>query len=113
CVSDDTTLCLGDGRFAVTVSWDATAQIGRTGVGHALPFHDPTGLFWFFDPSNVELVVKLLDGRPVNGHFWFYFGALSDVGYTITVTDTLDPLHPRRYVNAPGQYCGQADVQAF
>ena len=28
------------------------------------------GYFWFFDPANVELAVKVLDGRPINGKFW-------------------------------------------
>ena len=54
----------------------------------AVPITADTGYFWFFDDANVELVVKVLDGRSVNGHFWVFFGALSDVGYSITVTDT-------------------------
>ena len=49
---------------------------------------DDTGAFWFFDPENVELAVKVLDGRAINGRFWVYFGALTDVGYTLRVTDT-------------------------
>jgi ELWxxDGT repeat protein len=112
CVENDTTLCLGDGRFRVEVEWNAP-NLGRQGVGHAVPFRDPTGFFWFFDASNTELVVKLLDGRPVNGKYWFFYGALSDVGYTITVTDTLDPTKARHYVNPPGTFCGRADVDAF
>lgn len=31
-------------------------------------------------PGNIEMVVKVLDGRPMRRH--------SDVGYTVTVTDT-------------------------
>ncbi|HEV8240296.1 MAG TPA: hypothetical protein VGS57_13080 [Thermoanaerobaculia bacterium] len=112
CVESDTTLCLGDGRFSVQVEWNAP-NIGRQGVGHAVPFRDPTGFFWFFDASNTELVVKLLDGRAVNGKYWFFYGALSDVGYTITVTDTRDPTKVRHYVNPPGTLCGRADVDAF
>lgn len=43
--------------------------------------------FWFFHRDNLELVVKMLDGRIVNGRFWVFYGALSDVEYTLRVTD--------------------------
>ena len=45
-----------------------------------------TGTFWFFDSANVELVLKVLDGRVLNGHYWVFYGALSNVEYTIVVT---------------------------
>ena len=60
------------------------------GKGQAVPLTGDTGLFWFFGNSNLELIVKVLDGRPVNGHFWVFYGGLSDVEYRITVTDTTD-----------------------
>ena len=53
-----------------------------------MPLTGDTGAFWFFDAANIELVVKVLDGRPVNGNFWLFYGALSNVEYTLTVTDT-------------------------
>ena len=48
----------------------------RTGAGTALPLTADTGAFWFFDPANVEVLLKVLDGRPVNGQFWVFYGAL-------------------------------------
>ena len=30
-----------------------------------------------------------LDGRPQNGKLWFFYGGLSDVEYTVTLTDTV------------------------
>jgi len=57
-------------------------------------------------------VVKVLDGRPVNGRFWVFYGALSDVEYQITVTDTRNDVS-RVYHNDPGNICGQADTGAF
>ncbi|HEX9669687.1 MAG TPA: hypothetical protein VGC93_09405, partial [Thermoanaerobaculia bacterium] len=65
-----------------------------------------------FDASNIELVVKVLDGRPLNGKFWFFYGALSDVEYTLRVTDTTTGA-VRTYHNAPGNLCGRADTAAF
>jgi len=37
---------------------------GTTGAGQAVPGSDASGTFWFFSPTNTELVVKALDGRP-------------------------------------------------
>ena len=47
-----------------------------------------TGGFWFFNPDNVELMVKVLDGRPVNGYWWVFYAGLTDVEFTLTVTPT-------------------------
>ena len=33
-------------------------------------------------------MVKVLDGRPLNGHFWLFLSGLSTVEYTVRVTDT-------------------------
>ena len=112
CVADAETLCLLDGRFRVTVDWQDQHN-HRAGSGAAVPFTDRTGLFTFFNPSNVELVVKALDGRPVNGKLWIFYGALTDVGYTITIEDLVDGTAVRHYVNTPGELCGRGDTAAF
>ena len=71
-----------------------------------------TGYFWFFDPANVELVVKVLDGRGVNGHFWVFYGALSDVEYQVVVTDSVTG-ERRTYENERGNLASVADTSAF
>jgi len=112
CVEDDTTLCLLDGRYAVTVEWHDHHN-DRAGVGGAVPYADRSGFFWFFKPDNVELAVKILDGTQVNGHVWVFYGALTDVGYTLTVRDSGSGHDVVRYVNEPGNVCGGADTTAF
>ena len=77
-----------------------------------MPLNDQTGLFWFFDAANVELVAKMVDGRAVNGKFWFFYGALSNVQYDVRVTDTGDGSF-RTYHNAAGNLCGMGDTSAF
>ena len=86
CVPNATTLCLNGNRFQAQVSWRVASQ-GTAGNGTAISLSGDTGYFWFFSSGNVELVVKALDGRAVNGYFWIFYGALSDVEYTLTVTD--------------------------
>ena len=105
-----TSLCLQGPRFHVSVAWATTD--GRTGTGQAVSLTDDTGYFWFFDSGNVELVVKVLDGRGVNGHFWVFYGALSDVRYTITVDDTTGGTR-RTYQNPQGNMASVADTNAF
>ena len=75
------------GRFAARMSW--RDHEGHTGVaGVASPAADASALFWFFQPDNWELQVKVLDGCAFNGHWWVYAAAATDVEYTLTVTDT-------------------------
>ena len=110
CAASDTTLCLNAARFSASVAWkDST---GRTGDGHAIAITSDTGYYWFFSPSNIELVVKVLDARPVNGKYWVFFGALSNVEYTLTVTDTVTGAK-KQYVNPAGQFASVGDTKAF
>ena len=104
-------LCLNASRFAVTVDW-TNPRNGTNGTGHALPLTGDTGSFWFFDPRNVELNVKVLDGRAVNGHFWVFYASLSDVEFTITVTDT-ETGAVKTFHNPPYTLASRADITAF
>lgn len=111
CTADVGTLCLGGGRFQVNVSWQVPAQ-GLSGVGHQSALTSDTGAFWFFTPNNIELVVKVVDGKAFNGRFWVFAGALSDIQYTITVLDTTSGLR-KTYSNPSGTLASFADTNAF
>ncbi len=110
CVASGTRLCLNNNRFAVEVTWRDFE--GRTGVGQAVALTPDTGTFWFFDDANVELVIKVLDGTALNGRFWVFYGALSNVEYTITVTDTQTGAI-RTYTNPLGEFGSLGDTEAF
>jgi len=47
-----------------------------------------SGLFTFFDPGNLELLVKVLEGCSLTDHYWVFYGATTDQGFELTVTDT-------------------------
>jgi hypothetical protein len=110
CALEGVQLCL-NGRFRVSVQF-TDPRSGQTENGRSLPLTGDTGAFWFFDPANVELIVKVLDGRGINGHFWVYAGALSDVAYTLIVHDTVTG-RSRIYHNAAHQLASRADTSAF
>ncbi len=58
--------------------------------------------FWFFNQSNVEMVVKVINGCSLNNRFWVYAGGLTDQGVTFTVTDTQKNV-AKTYTNTLGQ----------
>ena len=87
CVPSDTTLCLVDSRFEVSVDWSAAG--GGTGAARTVPGGtNNSGLFYFFEPDNWEMLIKVLDGCQNNGHYWVYSAAATDLGLDITVLDT-------------------------
>ncbi len=88
CDPDDTTLCLNRGRFQVEVEWEDGA--GGSGSGRVVSCGSAdTGILWFFSPDNWEMMVKVLDGCGVNGHYWVFAAATTNVGYDLRVEDTL------------------------
>lgn len=86
CVANDTTLCLNNDRFEVTSTF--VRSDGTTGVSQAFELTNDTGYFWFFNSSNVEVVIKVLSGCAGNNHYWVFAGGLTDVGVRLTVRDT-------------------------
>jgi hypothetical protein len=112
CIVGSPVLCMGPNkRFQARVAWTNPGN-GDTGVGRSLPLTSDTGAFWFFGDQNLELMVKVLDGTAVNLRYWLYGGSLSNVDYTLTVTDTLTGVE-RTYHNPAGQFTSLADVTAF
>jgi hypothetical protein len=121
-IRERTELLLRDLRFKVEVVWDDPRA--GTGQGKALPLTDESGGFWFFDEDNLEVTVKVLDGRAVNDHFWVFLASMTDVGFTLKVTWLDDPCLDvpvlpilecavRTYRQAPGQNRNVLDVEAF
>ena len=92
CAEGRTRSCMQKGRFLVEarVSYvdgagtpvnDAPARVEDVGLG------DTSSLFHFFDRSNPELLVKILDGCGVNGKYWVFGSAATDLDYSVLVTD--------------------------
>lgn len=103
CSANGTTLCIDnqpdDNRFAVSVAY--TSPVG-SGNGNAIPLArlgvSDGGIFWFFSESNPEMLVKIIDACSLNNTFWFFESAGTNVGFTITVTDTVTG-QVRKYSN--------------
>lgn len=111
CVPSATSLCLRDGRFRAEVLRESNGELGP---GQVVPLSSAdSGLFSFFHPDNWELLVKVLDGCDVNGRYWVYSAATTDVRYVLTVTDTRTG-RSARYENQAGQPApARTDVNAL
>jgi Subtilase family len=87
CTPSATRMCLNSNRFSVTVSWttgssNGAGQVASCGTADS-------GLFWFFNSTNWEMLVKVLNGCGVNSRYWVFSSVTTNVGWTMTVTDTL------------------------
>jgi CSLREA domain-containing protein len=111
CVTGGPNLCLNNDRFRVNVTFK-TAQ-GQTGSGQAIQLTPDTGYFWFFDPTNVEVTIKVLDGCGFNNHYWAFVSGMTNVEVTVTVTDTLTGA-TKTYSNPQGRpFRTSLDTSAF
>ncbi len=114
CAPSPSALCLLDTRFRVEVSFvnPGTGQpADATPV--PIPGQPSTGTFYFFDPNNTEVIIKILNGCTPNNHYWVFYGGLTNVEFTLTVTDTAQGVG-RTYFNPAGSLpAAITDTQAF
>jgi len=97
CLPSATTLCLdgrpGDRRFKIQVGFATGQGGGLSGRGTAVPLSSlgiaTGGLFWLFDSTNPEMLIKVLDACALNGRYWVLAATATNVGLTTTVTDTV------------------------
>ena len=78
-----------------------------------MPLTADSGYFWFFDSSNVELIVKVLEGCSTNNHRWVFASGLTNVLVSITATDIVTGT-TRVYTNPQGTaFAPIQDTSAF
>ncbi len=98
CVPSSQALCLGNGRFKVQSDFLSSTDSEAARGGELT---DDTGYLYFFSPSNVEAVVKVLNACSFNNRFWVFAGGLTDVRTVISVTDTQRNV-VKTYINPQG-----------
>ena len=110
CVSGSNALCLAGGRFKVEASWQTATSHGPA-TGTSLGSN--SGSFWFFDPDNTELTVKVLNACDDFDRYWVFASGLTNVEVLIKVTDT-HPGQVRQYFNPRGRaFAPIQDTDAF
>lgn len=130
CRNTDTKRCLLNGLYQAEVTW--VTPLGQHGVGRVAAQVDKsgnvmrdsagqpivmgtedTGIFWFFNRSNLELFLKVLDGCGINNKVWVFSGGLTNVDYDLKVT-YMPTGESKTYRHRGGQaVCATTDTIAF
>lgn len=119
CTPTATAACLSDGRFRVSIAFvNQFANPPQPGnfLGRKLRegLQNPdVAIFGISAPEAIEVVVRIQDARPFGlNRFDVYYGGLTDLEYTVTVTDTQKNV-TKSYRNPPGVVGGAVDRTTF
>ena len=73
-----------DGGFKAAMCYETAG--GEVGEGKAgIWASGESGLLWFFNRDNAEVLVKVLDGCHLNGHRWVYVAPVTDLAFNLYV----------------------------
>ena len=111
-------LFLQDGEFRVRVEWSTSDGVLR-GEAYGVPLSDDAGYLWFFEGKNPEILVKILDGRPVNGHWWVFISSNTNLEFKVYVEQLINIPNPppfyqeKIYVSPAGANKNFIDTETF
>lgn len=104
------------GRFFVQVAYKNQFDNGKEGklLGCSLfsTALSETAVFTFGDPKVVELLVRVSDARPFENRIHIFLGGLSDVEFSVVVTDSLTGI-VHQYDKPANQLIGVIDRNTF
>ncbi|MFI5180209.1 MAG: PKD domain-containing protein [Thermoanaerobaculia bacterium] len=98
-------LDFSSGRVRVTIDWQ-NPYSGETGTAYGIPKADAFGFFYYTDPTNPEVFVKVLDFG--SGSALVFVGGLTDFYYKVTFT-VLRTGQTLVFEKQPYQYIGFVD----
>lgn len=127
CVLSNTTACVIDGRFKITLDWFTSFGQPQSGTGKVIRYAEsrpdvsPTygtmtenTFFSMYNhaPNSVEVIVRIFRGVTINDKWWVFITGFSDTGYTIKITDT-QTCRTWQRTNTHGQVTLARDFEAF
>ncbi len=78
-----------DGGYQVSMCYEtAEGTVGEARAG--IWASGQSGLLWFFNRDNAEVLVKVLDGCSYDGRRWVLVAPVTDVAFNLHVTSTGD-----------------------
>ena len=113
----DTLRLLSSHPFDITL----TAQdprTGTTGTGQVISQNDIYGIFSIpaitGNAGNPEVIVKMVDATGIGQSYWVFYGALTDLTYTLSVTEVATgTTKSYRDARVGSTVCGQFDTSGF
>ncbi len=109
-IPDQQEICVGN-RFKVIVD---SISNSPTGLGTPVRAGSvDTGIFWFYNDRNWEVMVKVLNACAINNRWWVFIGALTNQAYRVRVANNAT-LEINSYSNPLGtRAAAVADTDAF
>lgn len=95
------TASLASDRFLVGTTWKTGT--GQIGLGSPVELTTDSAYFWFFAATNVEMIVKVLNGCSLTNRYWVFAGGLTNVETYWTVIDTNGGGGTKWYLNPQGK----------
>jgi hypothetical protein len=99
-----TALCLNH-RFQATARYRVGPQTNAESQAMTIPCAGPlclgSGIFWFFQNTNWELMVKSLNGCAITNRWWLFNAGLTNLYFRLEVTDVTKS-ETKIYFNYPG-----------
>lgn len=107
CRPTSTNHCFQNRRFEVSMTYgdDVAATVVPS-------FSDESGNFSFFQSTNWEMLVKVLDGCRINGYYWVFAAGATSLPWELTVTDKFTE-ETQTYQAAPGIFPVVTNSMAF
>jgi len=91
-------------------------RTGTTGSGKVIGQNDVYGYFSIPTVSgnagNPEVIVKMVDASAIGASYWVFYGCMTDLEYTLTVTDTQTG-SVKTYHNPQGHFGSVGDTSAI
>jgi plastocyanin len=87
CTPSATVLCLSNNRFEARLTWRSASESGD-GRAVPLPASPDSGLFYFKDIGNIEMLIKVLNACSFSPNLWVFYAATTNVELIVTVVDT-------------------------
>jgi PKD repeat protein len=103
--------------FDVTLS-ATDPRTGKAGQGQVISQNDIYGIFSIPDitgnADNPEIIVKMVDASGIGQSYWVFYGALTDLNYSLSVREVATG-NTKTYHNAQvgSTVCGQFDTSGF
>ncbi len=107
-------LCLHDGLFYVWAQFEDPRNPDQPIQATGKPLSgDAGGILYAWSEDNPELLVKVLDGCRINGHWWVFVGSATDQQYAIVVKHI--PTDESRFFESNGENAllGLSKTDAF
>jgi len=116
-VAADTLRLMAAHPFDVTLT-ATDPRTGTVGTGQVVAQNDIYGIFSIpaitGNAGNPEVLVKMVDASGIGQSYWVFYGALTDLTYTLTVRDVATGMAKTyRDAKVGSTVCGQFDTSGF